>query len=52
MVQHVLQLTENLLLPGTARTMGEGLMRLRLFGGLTPEGWRRVTENWSAVPSV
>ena len=21
-------------------------MRLRLFGGLTPEGWRRVTENW------
>ena len=43
---HVLQLTENLLLPGTARTMGEGLMQLRLFGGLTPEGWRRVTENW------
>jgi allantoicase len=43
---HVLQLTENLLLPGTARTMGEGLVRLRLFGGLTPEGWRRVTANW------
>jgi hypothetical protein len=31
--------------PGTARMMGEGLVRLRLFGRLTPEGWRPVTEN-------
>ena len=23
-----------------------GMARLRLFGRLTPEGWRRVTANW------
>ena len=36
---HVLQLTENRLLPGAARTMGEGLMRLRLWRA--DAGWRR-----------
>jgi hypothetical protein len=42
---HVFYSSPNNRPPGTARTMGEGLVRLRLFGRLTPEGWRQVTEN-------